>query len=113
MEEIKGIYQIYLSRKNLKKFIKIYRKLNKLELGEIDLETVANVKNKLYTAYMELEGSKLNSIVLDFEISEYRVFLSVANIFIQNYKKRNNTTKNSSIQREFEEFLNNYKGANK
>ncbi len=101
---------ITLSKKNLKKFSRIFESKNLLCLNILDIDTLVldSVKTKLLQASIDIKTSNSNSQTLHFSKDELRVFKNLAIQYIE-FKK--NTPKDSSSNNSaFDEYLKKFKG---
>lgn len=89
-------YPLTLQKTTLTKFIKVFNKVELLNIKEIDILIIVSIKNKLKIASLE-DNEKISIIFLK---DEYRVFKILLNQYIIQHKKND-----SSLFKEFDKYL--------
>lgn len=111
MEEIIGTYEIYFRKGTLKKFLKLYKNIQKLNLDDLNLNTISSIRKKLILAYDAMRKHHQPSVIIKFSIYEYRYFLKIADMYLQQHHEKNKEV--NEVQDEFNEFQKlNDKGSN-
>lgn len=104
---------ITLSKKNLKKFLRIFESKNLLCLNILDIDTLVldSVKTKLLQALIDIKTSNSNYQTLTFSIDELRVFKHLLLQYIE-FKKNipKDSSSNNSLNSAFDEYLKKFKG---
>ena len=89
-------YPLTLKKTTLTKFIKVFNKVELLNIKGIDILIIVAIKNKLKMASLE-NNEKISIIFLK---EEYRVFKILLNQYLIQHKKNN-----SSLFKEFDKYL--------
>ncbi len=89
-------YPLTLKKTTLTKFIKVFNKVELLNIKGIDILIIVAIKNKLKMASLE-DNEKISIIFLK---EEYRVFKILLNQYLIQHKKNN-----SSLFKEFDKYL--------
>jgi hypothetical protein len=96
-----------LTKKELKRFGRVFKDLTILDISDIDILIINSIKKKLKTSYFNLKKSFQTSIVIYFEKEEYRVLKILAMQYINLKKQSNQQADYSEYKNEFDEYLNN------
>lgn len=89
-------YPLTLKKTTLTKFIKVFNKVELLNIKGIDILIIVAIKNKLKIASLE-DNEKISIIFLK---EEYRVFKILLNQYLIQHKKND-----SSLFKEFDKYL--------
>ena len=89
-------YPLSLKKTTLTKFIKVFNKVELLNIKGIDILIIVAIKNKLKMASLE-DNEKISIIFLK---EEYRVFKILLNQYLIQHKKND-----SSLFKEFDKYL--------
>ncbi len=89
-------YPLTLKKTTLTKFIKVFNKVELLNIKGIDILIIVAIKNKLKMASLE-DNEKISIIFLK---EEYRVFKILLNQYLIQHKKND-----SSLFKEFDKYL--------
>lgn len=106
---MQGIYEIYLKRNVIRKFLKIYKNIEKVDIGDLNLNTISNIRRKLTLGYSVMNKHHHKSVIMKFDIYEYRYFIKIRDLYLQQHYEEKNVT-DSKVQDEFNQFIS--KGSN-
>lgn len=104
------MHKITLNRKNLKRFVTVFNKhILYLNILDIDILTIASIKSKLNTAYLDMKKINSKTQTITFTIEELRVFKKLSKEFIEHNKTKKESNSNES---NFDKYLNKFQGLN-
>lgn len=98
-----------LTKKEIKKFAKVFKDLSILDIEYIDILTINSIKKKLKTSYFILKQNSSQNIPIEFSTDEFRVLKILAMQYIKLKQQKIKSADFSEYKNEFDEYLNQQK----
>jgi len=98
---------ITLNKKNLKRFIIVFKNVLYLNILDIDILVIDSIKKKLKFAYIEMKSTNSKAQTITFTTDELRTFKHLSKEFVNIHK---NKEENLSNQSNFDKYLKNFQG---